>query len=162
MAVLANSQERRDYLKGLFETTYFRDIVERNSLRRFGSLDELCNIVSETTGSLLNAERIANTFKSVKGENIDKQTVGRYIGFFEDAFLIREARRYDLKGRAEIGALRKYYFTDTMQREVRPYLALRDQVQKVVVVNRPIEECRNENGFTIIGAPDFLLRYIEG
>jgi len=58
---------------------------------------------------LLNAEKIANTYKSVKKEKIDKQTVEKYIGYFKDAFIIREAKRYDLKGRNEIGALRKYY-----------------------------------------------------
>jgi predicted AAA+ superfamily ATPase len=240
-AVLKNENDKKEYLKGLFDTTYFRDIIERNKLRKSSSLDELCNIISTATGELLNAEKISNTFRSVRHEKIDPLTVEKYIGYFEDAFLIRAARRYDLKGRAEIGALRKYYFTDpglrnarlnfafpdegqmleniiynemiyqgftvnvgtfdtveknqngksvrktnevdffarkgirqyyiqvsadisnakTRMREVRPYFMLKDQIRKIIVINKPIRECLDNNGFTIIGAPDFLLRFIK-
>ena len=241
LAVQKSEDDRKEYLKGLFETTYFRDIIERNKLRKSSSLDELCNIISTSTGELLNAEKISNTYVSVKHEKIDKQTVEKYIGYFGDAFLLREAGRYDLKGRAEIGALRKYYFTDTglrnarlnfafpdegqmlenivynellyqgytvnvgtfdsieknnvgtsvrktnevdffarkgvrqyyiqvtadisdartKARECRPYFLLNDQVKKIIVVGKPINECLDESGFTIIGAADFLLRFIK-
>ena len=241
LAVLKDDEEKKEYLKGLFETTYFRDIVERNHLRRGEELDELCNIISVSTGELLNSERISNTFRSVRKSKIDKQTVENYVGYFIDAFLLREARRYDIKGRKEIGALRKYYFTDTglrnsrlnfafpdegqmienivfnelcyngysvnvgsfdsvekdkngksvrktnevdfyaqkgirayyiqvtadmsdentRKREIRPYILLNDQIQKIIVVNRPIKESRDEKGFTIIGVTDFLLRFIK-
>lgn len=241
LAILKEESEKREYLKGLFETTYFKDILEHNQLKKSSSLDELCNIISESTGSLLNSTKIANTFKSVKHEKIDKQTVEKYIELFKDAFIIREASRFDLKGRAEIGALRKYYFCDTglrnarlnfafpdegqilenivfneliyqgytvnvgafdtvekdkngnsvrknnevdfyavrgnreyyiqvtadissestKEREKRPYTLLNDQVQKVIVVNKPINETRDDNGFTVIGAADFLLRFIK-
>ena len=241
LAVLKPESEKKEYLKGLFKTTYFSDIIEHNNLRKSESLDELCNIISASTGELINSEKIANTFESVKKEKIDKNTVDRYVGFFTDAFIIREAKRFDLKGRSEIGALRKYYFTDTglrnarlnfafpdegqllenivynelmyngysvnvgsfdtveknkegksirktnevdffarkgtrqyyiqvsadisntatMAREIRPYIMLNDQVQKIIVVNKPINECLNENGFIVIGVTDFLLRFIK-
>ena len=241
LAVQKKDEEKREYLKGLFKTTYFRDIIERNNLRRGEELDELCNIVSSATGELLNSERIANTFHSVRKSKIDKQTVESYIGYFLDAFILREARRYDIKGRKEIGALRKYYFSDTglrnarldfafpdegqmletivynelcyngysvsigsfdsieknkegksvrktnevdffaqkgirkyyiqvtadisdentKNREIRPYTLINDQIQKIIVVNKPIKETRDEKGFTIIGITDFLLRFIK-
>ena len=49
---------------------------------------------------------------------------------------------------------------ETREREVRPYFKLNDQVQKILVVNKPINESMDENGFTIIGINDFLLRFI--
>ena len=153
---------------------------------------------------------------------------------------MREARRYDIKGRAEIGALRKYYFVDTglrnarlnfvfpdegqmlenivfnelcykgysvnvgtfdsveknkdgksvrktnevdfyavkgvkrfyiqvcldisdaktKAREVKPYMQLNDEITKIIVINKPVKESIDENGFTIIGITDFLLKYI--
>lgn len=241
LAVLKEEDDKKEYLKGLFETTYFKDIIERNRLRKSESLDALCNIISECTGQTLNAEKISNTYQSVKHEKIDKETVEKYIGYFQDSFLIKEARRYDLKGREEIGAQRKYYFTDTglrnarlnfafpdegqmlenivfnelnysgysvnigtfdnveknendksvrktnevdffarkgkrqyyiqvsedinsaktKTREYRPYLLLKDQVQKIIVINKPVNECLDEHGFTIIGITDFLLRFIK-
>ncbi len=240
LAVLKENDDKKDYLKGLFETTYFRDIIEHNKLKKSESLDELCNIISASTGELLNTEKISNTYKSVKKDKIDKQTVEKYLNYFKDAFIIREAKRYDLKGRSEIGALRNYYFTDTglrnarlnfafpdegqmlenivyneliykgytinigsfdtieknkdghsirktnevdffakkgvknyyiqvsadisnsetRAREIRPYLLLNDEVTKIIVINRPVKENKDEHGFTIIGVTDFLLNYL--
>ena len=50
---------------------------------------------------------------------------------------------------------------DTREREIRPYFKLNDQVQKILVVNKPIKESLDENGFIIIGITDFLIRYIK-
>ena len=241
LAVLKQEDEKKEYLRGLFETTYFRDIIEHSHLRKSEELDELCNIISASTGELRNAEKIANTFLSVRKSKLNRNTIENYIGYFIDAFLLREARRYDIKGRKEIGAGRKYYFTDTglrnarldfaftdegqmletvvynelvyngysvsvgsfdsveknkdgqsvrktnevdfyakrgtrsyyiqvtadisdektRNREVRPYILLNDQVQKVLVINKPIKETRDKDGFTVIGIADFLLRFIK-
>ena len=46
-------------------------------------------------------------------------TINRYIKYLEDAFLITAAKRYDVKGKKFIGALRKYYFEDAGLRNVR-------------------------------------------
>ncbi len=50
---------------------------------------------------------------------------------------------------------------ETREREIRPYFKLNDQVQKILVVNRPIGETLDENGFSIIGVTEFLLKYIK-
>ena len=241
LAVTKDENERRDYLKNLFQTTYFKDILEHNNLYKSEALDSLCNILSECVGQPLNSQKIADTYRSVTKKKIDDETVDRYIGYFTDAFLIQEAKRYDVKGRKEIGAQRKYYFVDTglrnakldfvfpdegqlieniiyneliyngysvnvgtyetvvkdvrgksvrktyeidfyarknnrfyyiqatadmtnestKAREIRPFISLKDEIQKVLVVNKPIGETRDANGFTVIGLTDFLLRFIK-
>lgn len=40
-------------------------------------------------------------------------------------------------------------------------MKINDQIQKIIVVNIPINETIDDSGFTIIGAPDFLLRFIK-
>ena len=47
--------------------------------------------------------------------------------------------------------------TETKKRETRPFVLLNDQIKKVIVINRPVKESLDENGFTIIGVVDFLL-----
>ena len=120
LVVLENDEnKKRTYLKKLFKTTYFSDILEHNKLNKSEALDELCNILSDNVGDLINAEKISNRYKSIKKEGIDKDTVTKYINFFVDAFILQEATRYNIKGRNEIGALRKYYFTDLGLRNAR-------------------------------------------
>ena len=241
LAVLKDINDKKDYLKGLFETTYFKDILEHNRLEKTEALDSLCNIISEGTGQLFNSKKIADTYKSVTKASIDKDTVKKYIDYFVDAFILREATRYDVKGNNEIGALRKYFFVDnglrnarlnfayddegqmlenmvynellyngynvnvgtfekyeknkngesvrktyeidfvaqrgikkyyiqvandisnaeTKARELKPFFALKDSIQKIIVINKPLEESLDLNGFTVIGIADFLLRFIK-
>ena len=119
LAVLKDKNEKEEYLKGLFKTTYFKDILERNKLRKTEAMDELCTILATCTGELLNAEKLANTFLSKRHEKIDKETVTSYINAFLDAFILSEAKRYDLKRRKFINSTRKYYFSDPGLRNAR-------------------------------------------
>ena len=64
--------------------------------------------------------------------------------------------------------IKKYYIqvcadisnADTRTREIRPYMLLNDEITKIVVIGKPVKESLDENGFTIIGITDFLLKYI--
>ncbi len=47
--------------------------------------------------------------KSSYLQNLIRKT---YLGFFEEVYLIRNASRYDIKGKKYIGTPTKYYFTD--------------------------------------------------
>ncbi|MBQ3922828.1 MAG: ATP-binding protein [Spirochaetales bacterium] len=146
LAVLKNQADKENYLKELFRTTYFKDIIERNKIKKSGALDELCTILSTCTGELLNAEKIANTFVSQRKEKIDKNTVSDYIDYFIDAFIISEAKRYDLKGRKIINSTRKYYFADTGLRNARLDFMYSDegQILENVIYNELIH-----NGYSV-------------
>lgn len=60
---------------------------------------------------------------------------------------------------------RKYYIqistdisnSETRNREIRPFIKLNDQIQKILVVNRPYKAMMDEEGFITIGASEFLL-----
>ena len=104
--VLAGSRkEKEDILDELYQLVYIKDIVERNRIENPENLSELISVLASQTGSLTNTERIANTFTSVKKKRMSDVTINRYIGFLENAFLIKAATRYDIKGRKHIGAL---------------------------------------------------------
>lgn len=113
-------EEKAKYLQTLFDKIYLSDIMERNKIIHEKSvLDDILNIVSSSIGSLTNAVKIANTFRSNRQINIDNTTVGRYLDFFIDAFMLYKAQRYDIKGRKYIGSPLKYYFADVGLRNAR-------------------------------------------
>ena len=70
-------------------------------------------------GSLTNPSKLANTFKSERQIGIGSETIEKYIGYFEESFLIEKAVRYDVKGRKYIGTPAKYYYTDLGLRNAR-------------------------------------------
>ena len=56
---------------------------------------------------------------SVNNSKITATTITKYIEYLEDAFLIEEANRYDIKGKSYIGTPLKYYFMDMGLRNSR-------------------------------------------
>ena len=93
-------EDKASFLKALFEKTYVSDIVVRYKIRDKEVLEELLNILSSTIGGLTNATKLANTFNSVKHENVSRNTIVNYLEYICESFLAEKADRYDIKGRA--------------------------------------------------------------
>ena len=119
IATMKTDKQKTNYLVKLFEETYIKDIVSRNSIEKIQELNDLINILSSNIGTLTNPLKIAATFKSVVQSNISINTIRQYIDYLKDAFLINEANRYDVKGRKYIGSPLKYYFEDVGLRNAR-------------------------------------------
>ena len=77
------------------------------------------NVLASGIGTLTNPSKLENTFRRVLHSKISSNTISSYIGYLEDAFVIEEARRYDVKGRGYIGSPLKYYFEDVGLRNAR-------------------------------------------
>ena len=106
-------QEKADYLTSLFRNTYLKDIMERHDIRNDEEvLDDLLNFVASSIGALSNPSRLSNTFKSVKQKSVSSEAIKQYLSYFEEAYIIREAKRYDVKGRRYFDTPLKYFFTD--------------------------------------------------
>ena len=107
-----SDEQKSKYLKDLFDETYIKDIVERNKVKNISELEELIDVMASSVGSLANPNRISNTFLSVKKTTVDPQTVKNYLMHLENAFLLSEVKRYDVKRRKYINTPLKYYFED--------------------------------------------------
>ncbi len=112
VALLETEVKKREYLRGMYETTYLRDVIDRNHLRNPEGMAELVRVLASGIGSSTNPTRIANTFQSAQDVTIKRTTIKQYIDFLRYSFLIEEVLRYDVKGRKYIGTETKYYFVD--------------------------------------------------
>ena len=117
---LETHEEKSRYLKDLFDRTYIKDVLERHEIKNDAAvLSILLDILASGIGSPTNPTRLSNTFKSERQIAIGSETIEKYIGYFEEAFLIKKAVRYDIKGRKYIGTPAKYYYTDLGLRNAR-------------------------------------------
>ena len=117
---LESHEEKSRYLKDLFDRTYIKDVLERHEIKNDTEvLDILLDLLASGIGSLTNPSKLANTFKSERQIGIGSETIEKYIGYFEESFLIEKAVRYDVKGRKYIGTPAKYYYTDLGLRNAR-------------------------------------------
>lgn len=117
---LESHEEKSRYLRDLFDRTYIKDVLERHEIKNDTEvLDILLDVLASGIGSLTNPSKLANTFKSERQIGIGSETIEKYIGYFEESFLIEKAVRYDVKGRKYIGTPAKYYYTDLGLRNAR-------------------------------------------
>ena len=99
LAVLEpNSAERAKYLDGLFRETYISDIRKRHKLRDDMVISSLLDVISSATGSLTNPHKLVDTLRSVLKIKTNDHTIKNYIEYLEDAFLVSEAKRWDVNG----------------------------------------------------------------
>lgn len=147
LTVTMNSDKQRvEYLTRLFEETYIKDIIERNHIEKKQELNDLINVLASGIGSLTNPSKIVATFHSVIQSDISLNTVRSYIEHLEDAFIISEANRYDVKGRRYIGTPLKYYFEDVGLRNAR--LGFR-QVEETHLMENIIYNELRVRGFSV-------------
>lgn len=109
---MQSDEDKMNYLKGQLENVYLRDIVNRYDVRLKSELDDLLNILASGISTLTNPTKIASTFSSIKKSKISANTIDKFIGYFEDSFMLKRVYRYDVKGRKYIGTPYKIYFED--------------------------------------------------
>lgn len=112
-------RDKRKYLSDLFEEIYFKDISERYNLAMPEIMELLTDDLCSSIGSLTNSSKIANTFKTVKKAEVNSQTISTYLGYLEECFLFKQAKRYDVKGKKYFSYPSKYYCTDMGLRNAR-------------------------------------------
>lgn len=146
---LDSERTKREYLKDIYEVTYLKDVIDRNHIRNTEGLRQLVQILASGIGSSTNAARISNTFRSVSRIKISDKTINDYIGYVQEAFLIEEALRYDVKGRKYIGTETKYYFCDLGLRNI--ILNFRQQEETHIMENIIYNELRMRGYLVDVG-----------
>lgn len=119
VAKMSSEEEKESYLRMLCEESYLKDIIVHNRLRKKNELGDTFNILASMIGSPLNSKRVANTFLSVVKKDISEDTINTFIGYFEDAFIVSKALKYNIRGRKYIGSPFKLYFEDIGVRNAR-------------------------------------------
>ncbi|QFQ13120.1 ATP-binding protein [Pseudoprevotella muciniphila] len=155
-----SATKKIEYLINLYELTYLHDVIERNHLRNPEGLRQLTQILASAVGTSTNPKRICNTFQSVEGKTIISKTIKDYIGHLQDAFLIEEAMRYDVKGRKYIGTETKYYFTDIGLRAAA--LNYRQQEETHIMENIIYNELRSRGYRVDVGLVETWERDDQG
>lgn len=154
-------EEKSKYLKDLFTKTYLTDVLEHNRiLNERMVLEDLMNVVSSAVGSLTNPTKLASTFQSVKQISINPNTIGKYLDFFIDAFLLCKAFRYDIKGKRYLDTPLKYYFTDVGLRNAR--LNFRQQEENHIMENVIFNELRVREFDVDVGVVEYNRQEKDG
>ena len=113
-------------LDGIYSTVVVRDILEREKRRGQRQITDpvllrkIILFLADNIGNNTSLNSISNTLVSEKMlEDREKQgkpatqTIAAYVGALQEAYLFYDIKRFDVKGKAELKTLSKYYIVDT-------------------------------------------------
>lgn len=101
-----------DYLKMLASTMATKDIIERKKIKNVAAFQAVYDFLISNIGSVVSVKKITDTLKSNGFNKLTVDTVGNYLEYLCDAFLFSKVYRFDVKGKAYLKTLNKYYATD--------------------------------------------------
>ena len=112
VSLLQDDAAKRSYLEDVYRTIYLKDLVERHSLKGDVAIGELASFLASTVGSPVNPANISGALLSKEGVKVSQPTIKLYLAYLQDAFLVSEASRFNLRGKEKFGSGAKYYFED--------------------------------------------------
>ncbi len=98
-----------EYLKNIYSTIVFRDVINRYGVRNTTFLEQLIYFLASNIGSIFSAKSISDFLKSQK-INMASNQVQVYTHHLVNAFLIHQVKRYDMEGKRIFEIGEKYYF----------------------------------------------------
>ena len=107
------------YLNDIYNTIVKKDIIERNNIKDIALLENIVKYISSNIGSSISANRISDYLNSNKVvEKTNHQTIDNYLKMLEIAFIVYKADRSDIRSKALLKTLGKYYIADTGLRNI--------------------------------------------
>ena len=100
-----------EYLKNVYNTVLFKDVVRRYNIRNVYFLESLVKFLSDNTGSIISATQISKFLKSQR-VNMSTQIVLNYLLYLTNSLLIYKVERQGILGKKIFETNEKYYFED--------------------------------------------------
>ena len=97
----------KEYLKSLYESVLYRDVMVRNNLTNEKELLELVYYISSNVGKLMSYNSLA---KVVGVKNAS--TISNYFAFLQDSYLIFMVNKYDVSLKKQMQNAKKGYLID--------------------------------------------------
>ena len=118
--------EKIDYLRGIYNSILLNDIITRLGNPNPTIIERIVRTLLSSTGSLISTNKIRNTLVS-QSVSISHNTLENYLTTLTDSLLFYSVPRFDVKGRALLQRLEKYYPVDLGLR----YLLLPDHKEDI-------------------------------
>lgn len=100
-----------NYLKGIYNTILFRDVIMRYDVRNSAFLENLAIFLGDNIGQQFSANKISAYLKSQRTSIAASQVI-QYLNHLTNAFLVHRVPRYDIAGKRIFEIGEKFYFED--------------------------------------------------
>jgi predicted AAA+ superfamily ATPase len=104
-------EERKLYLRDLYNSAILKDIVERNKVKDINLLNRVVQFIMENIGGIISSNSITNYLKNEKIQTTP-DTILNYVEYITNSLIVNKVNRYDIRGKSVMATLEKYYLTD--------------------------------------------------
>lgn len=106
------------YLNDLDDTIVINDLINRYKIKKENLFKNLVNYILRSNSRIISAKSIHNYIKG-KNENCSINTIIKYLGYLEEAYIIESVKQYSTKTKSELAYYLKVYDTDVSFNSIR-------------------------------------------
>ncbi|MCI9142912.1 MAG: ATP-binding protein [Lachnospiraceae bacterium] len=106
------------YLNDLDDTIVMNDLMRRYRIRKESLFRNLVNFVLRSNSRIISAKSIHDYIKR-EHESCSVNTIMKYLGYLEEAYIIESAKRYSTKTKRELSYYAKIYNADVALNSLR-------------------------------------------
>ena len=159
-------EQENIYLQSLYDTVVVKDIVQRQKLRKFDTLQRVLNFVFDSVGSVVSPNNIADTLRKNTQEPLSHNTILKYLRYFSESYLIYPVRLFNIKGKRLLVSNYKYYVVDLGLKNIlhtnAPTIDLGHKLENVVYFELLRRGGTVYAGRTDNGEVDFVVQHYDG
>lgn len=104
-------KDKQIYVQGVIDEIFEKDIRRRVKIRDKAAFESVQKFIINNFGSTTSINNLCNSLRK-SGMAIAKTTVSRYIQVLQDAKILYECPRFDLKSKRALSGEKKYYLAD--------------------------------------------------
>lgn len=112
MFLLKNENIKLNYMQNIKDSILLRDVVRRYKVQNVDLLEKLFLFLVGNIGGLFSINSIV-TKLNLLGYDTNAHTIGNYVKYMEEAFILDGVSRFDIKGKRIFEGDKKYYLNDT-------------------------------------------------
>lgn len=111
VASLTDERAIAEYLGGVFNTILVKDIAHRRPQMNMRAFEATAAFLADNIGNISSTNKISEKL-SHQGTKIARGTVDEYIDALTENYLLFQAKRFDLRGKAYLERFEKHYLGD--------------------------------------------------
>ena len=109
---------RYRYLSDLDDTIVINDLLNRYKIKKDNLFKSFVNYILRSNIRIISAKSIHDYIKN-KNESCSINTIIKYLGYLEDAYIIETVKQYSSKTKSELAYYSKIYNTDVSFNSIR-------------------------------------------
>lgn len=110
--VYEKERDRKNYVKNVYHTILRRDLTEKYNLPDSKMLEQVTEYMMDNISNTTSSNNVSNCL-TANGTITNHATIGSYLKYLCDAFVLYKVSRYDIQGKRYLQTLDKYYLADS-------------------------------------------------